>query len=105
MENNIKQPQIKVDYKEIYPSLSDRYVCQIRNDNAGTFFPDFDMIVLSYGIFTQELLEKYHRTIEKQTCNTISHEIIHWWILKELNIKACVKFDDIAESLAEYGVY
>jgi len=105
MESNIEQPEIKLNFKEVFPSISDNYAQHLIDEHACIFFTDFNIMVLSYGIFTKQLLKKYNRTIEKQTCNTISHEIIHWVILCDLNIKACAKFDDIAESLADYGVY
>lgn len=105
MEDNIEQPRIKVSYKDINPSISDNYAQRLIDDNIAVFFSELDIIVLSYGDFAKGLLKKYNRTIEKQTCITISHEIIHWILYNDLNIKVCARFDNIAKSLAEYGVY
>lgn len=104
MEN--KLPDIQLSFKKFYSgSYTKKYIRLLIEDKAGVFYPDDNIIILSYGDFTKELLKEYNRTIEKQACNTISHEIIHWWILKELNIKACSAFDNIAKNLFEYGVY
>jgi len=98
-------PDIQVSFKKFYPSARDGCILHMIRCNAGIFFDIENITILSYGEFTKSLLKKYNRTIEKQTCKTISHEIVHWWILNELNIKACSQFDNIAEKLAEYGVY
>lgn len=109
MSENIELPEIRVSLKNFlnnyFVTFNDNFIKDKIRDNAGIFFHNTNTTILFYGEFTESLLKKYNRTIEKQACKTISHEIIHWWILKELNVKACARFDDIAESLAEYGVY
>lgn len=98
-------PKIEVSFKKIFPSASPNFIKHEIEENAGVFYPDINITILSYGDFTKRLLKKYNRTIEKQTCKTISHEIIHWILFNDLNIKVCAKFDNIAEKLNDYGVY
>ena len=104
-ESEIRLPDIQVSFRKLYLSASDNFIKYKIRCNAGVFLDIENITILSYGEFTKGLLKKYNRTIEKQTCITISHEIIHWWILNELNIIACSQFDNIAEKLVEYGVY
>lgn len=98
-------PDICLSFKKLFPSASDGFIKNTIKYNAGMFYDIENIIILSYGEFTKSLLKKYNRTIEKQTCNIISHEIVHWCILNQTNIKVCSRFDNIAEKLSEYGVY
>ena len=102
---DINLPDIQVSYKKFLITASDDFIKYKVSCCAGEFYVDDNIIILSNGEFTKGLLKKYNRTIEKQTCKTISHEIIHWLLFKDLNIKVCAKFDDIAEDLVDYGVY
>lgn len=106
-DSNLKNelPDIQVNFKKLYPSASNDSIKNEINHNAGIFYSIDNIIILSYGKFTKGLLKKYNRSIEKQTCKTISHEILHWCILNQTNIKVCCQFDNIAEKLVEYGVY
>lgn len=72
-------------------------------NTAGNFWYSSDTITLSNGV--QTLSKRGHISIEKQTCKTISHEIVHRILLKEQNIQTCGKFDNIAENLKDYGVW
>lgn len=107
IENEL--PQIHVSFRKHYNdkfvTFSEGFIKHRIRCNAGMYIHNDNVTILSYGEFTKGLLKKYNRNIQKQVCNTISHEIIHWWILKELNIKTCASFDNIAEKLAKYGVY
>ena len=98
-------PEIQLSFKKIYPDFNSSFIKGMINAKAGVYYPDDNIIVLSYGDFTKGLLKKYGRTIEKQTCKTISHEVMHWILFNDLNIKACGKFDNIAKKLNDYGVY
>lgn len=104
METN-ELPEIQVSYKKLFISASPNLIKHKIRCNAGEFFPDENIIILSCGDFTKSLLKKYNRTIIKQTCNTITHELVHWWVLNEINLRACIGFDKIAENLHNYGVY
>lgn len=103
MENEL--PDIQVSFRKIFPSASPNFIKIKIKYNAGIYYDIRNITILAYGEFTKGLLKKYNRTIEKQTCITISHEIIHWWIFNEIGLFVCIDFDNIAEKLAEYGVY
>lgn len=105
MSDEIELPNIYVNYKKINPYFNNCFYQKMIDERAGAFYPDFNAIVLSYGKFTKHLCRKYNLTIEQKTCKTISHEIMHWVLFNEVNEKVCSQFDNIAEKLAEYGVY
>ena len=50
-------------------------------------------------------METNNNTLEKQVAKTISHEIFHRILFYEQGESATRNFDNIAESLKEYGVY
>lgn len=95
---------ITVDIRKTLDVHEDHFKDAVVNC-AGKFYPDDEVITLFYGDFFKELCTKHKRSIEKQTCNTISHEILHYILLEEQNIKVCARFDRIAEDLKEYGVW
>ena len=102
-----KKAMIK-DNPYVEPNL---YKYYIRN-TAGNFWSDANLISLSYGQFFKELCIKKNESIELQTAKTLSHEVLHYILLKEQNIKVCVALDkedengiSFAEKLQEYGVY
>lgn len=72
-------------------------------NTAGNYWDATDTITLSKGVVT--LSKREHISIEKQTCRTISHEVMHRIIYNQLNIKASCQFDNIAKSLKEFGVW
>jgi len=80
------------------------YKYYIKN-TAGNYWTNTDLISLSYGQFAKQLCTDKKELIETQTCKTISHEIVHRVILGQTNIKVCIAFDNIAESLESYGVW
>jgi len=85
-------------------SDNDLYKYYIKN-TAGNYWIDSDLISLSHGEWSKQQCKKNNECIEVQICRTITHEIVHRVILGQTNIKVTVAFDNIAESLAEFGVW
>ena len=108
MENKDLVDAITVNIRK-YGYIDETLFKDIVENCAGKFYPylsnDECVIGLFYGDFFKELCKRFNRTIEEQTCYTISHEILHYLIFNEQNIKVSARFDDIAENLNEYGVY
>ena len=108
MENNDLIDAITVNIRK-YDCIDEIIFEDLVDNCAGKFYPYIDdnieIISLFYGDFFKELCKKFHRSIEKQTCYTLSHEFLHYVLLNEHNIKLSAKFDRIAENLNEYGVY
>ena len=96
------------DNPYVEPNLCKFYV----ENTAGNYWIESDLISLSYGKFAKELCIEKNESIEIQSCQTISHEVVHRWLLENFNIKVCVAFDKedkngltFAEKLKEYGVW
>lgn len=108
MENNDLIDAITVNIRK-YDCIDEILFKDIVENCAGKLYPYIDengvVISLFYGDFFKELCKKFHRTIEQQSCYTLSHEILHYILLNEHNVKVSARFDDIAESFYEYGVY
>lgn len=108
MENNDLIDAITVNIRK-YDCIDENYFKNAVSDCAGKFYPYIDdnkeIISLFYGDFFKELCKRFNRTIEEQTCYTLSHEFLHYVLLNEHNIKVSSRFDRIAENLNEYGVY
>lgn len=107
---SIEHPKIMVSYKKFDARdcgfvFNDCYYVSLINSNGGMYFADDQVIILSYGDFFKDLMKKHDRTLEQQTCYTISHEILHDVLFKEQNIKVCKRLDNIASRLAEYGIW
>lgn len=83
---------------------TDLHKYYIKN-TAGNYWIDSDLISLSHGKWSKRQCKKKNESIELQACKTISHEVVHRVIYGQTNIKACAAFDNIAESLKEYGVW
>jgi hypothetical protein len=102
----MSKPKIMLSYRKFYEDgFNQSFFDRMKDSNAGEFFPHDNVIILSFGEFFKKLMKKYHRTIEKQSCVTISHEMLHYLLYKEHNIKICAKFDALAPKLANYGLY
>lgn len=99
-------PKIVTDFDKTVDANENFYNKQMLIASvAGRYYPYDNKIVLAHGEFSNELLQKFKRSLEKQTCATISHEILHQVIFEEQNIKVSSAFDNIAKKLAPYGVY
>ncbi|MCJ7572357.1 MAG: hypothetical protein MUO82_10875 [Candidatus Thermoplasmatota archaeon] len=72
---------------------------------AGVFENNLDKIFIFWEGIIYFAKMANNVSIEKQLCATISHEVLHNVLLDEQDINTCVCFDNIAESLQEYGVY
>lgn len=104
---NTKKAMLKDNcYRE--PSLYKDYI----EYTAGNLWTKANLISLSYGQFFKDLCKKNHESIESQTAKTLSHEVLHYVLLKEQNIQVCVALDNedengisFAEKLKDYGVY
>ncbi len=106
MLGHTEHPEIRVSYAKFYNNVFNQtYYTNKITHTAGEFFPYDNTIILSYGYFTKELMIKTARTLEEAICCTITHEITHWILFKEQNIKVCEQFDNIAKSLTEYGLW
>ena len=64
------------------------------------YSPNYDIIILG-----QPPTGIYRGKPEKVYAITLSHEIIHRWLSKNIGEKASAQFDNIAPCLREYGVY
>lgn len=104
MEKHLSET-ISVDIRKVITYLPLSLFQDKLEHSCASFLPYEDWIMLFYGKLFKSLCLKYHRTIEENTCVAISHEVLHRVLFKEQNIKVCSRFDNIAESLSEYGVY
>lgn len=84
---------------------NDSYYQRQKDDIAGVYETVEKIMCIVYGKFFKELMHKHNRTIEQQVCNTISHEFLHHVLNREQNWKVSAQFDNIAPTLAEYGVW